>query len=70
MNALARVVHDMVAHGLPADTAGLSPAEQKAVENVDSLLRLSPQELSALMARQAAPEEWLTPPPIPKAART
>jgi hypothetical protein len=58
MKELARVVHDLMSGRAPC-RSHLSQLEQTALSEIESLLRLSPRDLSNLLARTRDPEEWL-----------
>lgn len=61
MNSLARVVHDLATGRQAADLAGLSSAEEAAVQRMRPLLALSPGDLAAFLERQDPPEDWPAP---------
>lgn len=71
MNELARVAHELVTgeEGAEAPTH-LSRLEQAALADLQSLLRLSPRDLAALLAQGQWPEEWLIPPPAAERAQS
>lgn len=73
MNALARIVHNLVT-GEQVSRANvpsnLSCLEQEALADLQSLLRRSPRELAAFLAQGQWPEEWRVPPPACDRARS
>jgi hypothetical protein len=64
MNALARVVHDLVASKDEAGLIQLAAEEQAAIENIRSLISLSPRELARLLAEGELAWDWPAPPPV------
>ena len=72
MNALARVVHNLVT-GEQASRidvrSNLSRLEQEALADLQSLLRRSPRDLAAFLVQGQWPEPWLSPPPLPACDR-
>jgi hypothetical protein len=60
MKELARVVHDLVSGNGASRRSGLSQSEQMALLEMESLLRLSPKDLSNLLAQTQDTPEWLS----------
>ena len=59
MKELAYAVHDLVSSSGTPDRSRLSQLEQAALAEMDSLLRLSPRDLSKLLAQTKNLPEWL-----------
>lgn len=59
MKELASVVYGLVSGSGTSCRSCLSQLEQTALAEVESLLRLSPQDLSKLLARTQETPEWL-----------
>jgi hypothetical protein len=59
MKELARVVYDLVSGGGTACRSCLSQLEQTALSEMESLLRLSPRDLSKQLAQVQDTPEWL-----------
>ena len=73
MNALARVVHTLVTGKQVSRVdilSNLSRREQGALADLRPLLRRSPQDLAAFLARRQWPEEWQSLPPACDRARS
>jgi hypothetical protein len=69
MNALARIVHNLVTSEQTSRLdvpSNLSHLELEALADLRPLLNRPPQELAALLAREQWPEPWLSPPPDPR----
>ncbi len=61
MNALARVVHDLVTGGEIAGPRDLSPLEQAALADLQPVIQQPPQKLNAFLARVQDPIDWYGP---------
>jgi hypothetical protein len=70
MNELARVVCNTVTGTQdPEDVADLSPLEQAALQDLQSLLQLPPCALAALLSQGQPTGEWMKAPSTPEPAR-
>lgn len=67
MNQLALAIRNLTVRN-PTEITGaitnLSEAEQKAIERLCPLLRLSTDELAAFIQEQQAAGDWGAPPPL------
>lgn len=59
MKELACAVYDLVSGKGTSCRSCLSQLEQTALSEMESLLRLSPRDLSSLLAQAQDPPEWL-----------
>lgn len=59
MKELAYAVHDSVSSSGTPDRSRLSQLEQAVLSEMESLLRLSPRDLSKLLAKTRNLPEWL-----------
>jgi hypothetical protein len=68
MNALARIVRDLVSGREPsqADLDGLNHQELAALRELRASVALSPRETARVLAQAVPQEDWLS---APKAAR-
>ena len=59
MKELARVVHDLATGNETPGRSDLSELEQMALADMEPLLRLSPRDLSELLAHNQDMPDWL-----------
>lgn len=62
MNKLAIVIQKINEGKHNLDDLGLSNTEQTALQAIDDLIRLSPQDLAVILSQQVDPSEWIVPP--------
>ena len=66
MNKLAISIQKINEGKQNLDDLGLSKTERTALQAIDDLIRLSPQDLALLLSQQIDPSEWIVPPIHPQ----